>query len=133
MKRLSLILSLIFISLISCASEVESEKPVQHLQLPDVTSIEAAEKVFLAKTEELKNIKTFDANTLHEIHIITYSLEKSIAYYAENLKGKHKKVAEAMAEQVEHVHLNSENNRPELTKNHLSQYFALAQNLPLTR
>ncbi len=133
MKKLNLIIVLLSLSMASLATKVENEKPVKHLKPADLTTLEAAEKVFLDKTAELKKIKVFDAPSLQKIHVITYSLEKSMAYYVENLKGKNKALAQAMAEQVEFVHLNSENNRPVLTKNHLTQYLALARGLPLTR
>ena len=54
-------------------------------------------------------------------------------YYVENLTGKHQSVAEAMAVEVEHIHLNSENNRPDATEKHMNKYFRLVPSLPLTR
>ena len=35
-----------------------------------------------------------DAKELHEIHMITYKLEKGLQYFAKNLKGDQKKAAE---------------------------------------
>jgi len=133
MKKLSLIIILFSFTSVLLADKVATEKPVQHLKLADLTSIDEAEKVFLEKNAELKSIKNFDEATLQEIHVITYSLEKSIGYYVKNLAGKHKSVAEAMAVEVEHIHINSENNRSDATQTHLKKYFKLAQYLPLTR
>ena len=62
---------------------------------------------------------------LHEIHVITYSLEKAVAFFAENLSGARQETAQEMAVVVEEVHLSSENNRREETKAALDQYFAL--------
>ena len=133
MKKLNLIIVLLSLSMASVATEVEPEKPVQHLKLPAVTTLNEAEQVFLKKTEELKSFEVFDASSLQEIHVITYSLEKSLAYYVKHLTGKNKSLAEAMAAEVERVHLNSENNRAKETQSHLNNYFRMAQYLPLTR
>ena len=62
---------------------------------------------------------------LLEIHMITYSLEKAVAFFAENLSGARQVTAQEMAVVVEEVHLSSENNRKGETKAALDQYFAL--------
>lgn len=103
------------------------EEAVQHMKLPDVTSAQEAKKVFFDTTAQIKSKKTLDVAELQEIHFITYSLEKSIAYYAENLSGKQQKLAKKMAVVVEDIHINSENNRQEATKKHLKKYFKLAE------
>ncbi|HCQ39368.1 MAG TPA: hypothetical protein DIV39_09465 [Verrucomicrobiales bacterium] len=45
--------------------------------------------------------------------MITYSLAKAIAHFAENTTGDEKGAANKVAEVGEEVHLNSENNRAE--------------------
>ena len=104
-----------------------SEKPVQHLDLPEVTSIEEANRVFAETTAKLKQKTKLDDAELQEIHIITYSLERAIAYFAQNLVGEKQLHAEKMAELVEQVHLESENNRATSTAEYLKEYFGLAE------
>ncbi len=133
MKKLNLVIILFSIASVSLAAKGTAEKPVQHLKLAELTSFNDAEKVFLEKTAELKSIKNFDAPTLQKIHITTYSLEKSMAFFVKNLTGKYKTLAETMAAEVEHIHINSENNRSEATQAHLKKYLRLAPSLPLTR
>jgi hypothetical protein len=67
-------------------------------------------------SEQLRTKTTLDALELHEIHIITYSLEKAVAFFAENLSGARQETAKEMALVVEEVHLNSENNRKQASK-----------------
>ena len=76
-------------------------------------------------TEQLLAKTNLDALELHEIHMITYSLEKAVAFFAENLSGARQVTAQEMAVVVEEVHLSSENNRKDATKVALDQYFAL--------
>ncbi len=133
MKKLSLTALIIFFSVISFAANNKVEKPVQHLKLADITTLAEAEKVFIEKTAQLKKIEQLDEVELEEIHIITYSLEKSFSYYVKHLSGKDKSLALAMAAEVEQIHLNSENNRLEKTKIHLNRYLKMAQYLPLTK
>ena len=78
-------------------------------------------------TEQLRAKTNLDALELHEIHMITYSLEKAVAFLAENLSGSRQVTAQEMAVVVEEVHLSSENNRKEDTKAALDQYFALLE------
>jgi len=130
MKKITLILTAsALITAISSVSADEkpgaSEKPTQHLKLPDVTSAEQATKVMKETTKKLKAKKELNAAELSEIHIITYSLEKSIAYFADNTKGDQQAIAKKMAVVVEEVHLNSENNRKEETRKALDSYFKL--------
>ena len=70
----------------------------------------------------MKNIHLEEAS---KIHIITYTLEKSVAYFAENLTGEKQSLAKEMAVVVEDVHLSSENNRLEKLQEHLREYFDL--------
>ena len=103
-----------------------AKKPTQHLVLPDITSEESAVKVFKETTALLKEKTKLDATELGEIHIITYSLEKAIAYFSENSEGVKKENADKMAVLIEEVHLNSETNKADKTKTALTSYFELA-------
>jgi len=66
---------------------------------------------------------------LEQIHIITYSLEKSVYYFVENLEGEREDLAKKIAVAVEDIHVNAENNRQEKTKEHLNKYFNLVDKL----
>ena len=57
--------------------------------------------------------------------MITYSKEKAVAFFAENLSGALQVIAQEMAVVVEEIHLSSENNLEDATKAALDQYFAL--------
>lgn len=107
----------------------DKSKPVQHLKIADVTSFDAAKKIFIEKTAEIKSKTKLDPMELQQIHFITYSLEKAVAYFAENLKGDQQKLAMKIAEVVENVHLASENNRKSETVKNLSEYYKLAESL----
>lgn len=106
-------------------SNEQAEKPIQHLQLEDIATKSKAVEVMKATTEQLRSKSRLDALELHEIHMITYSLEKAVAFFAENLSGARQETAQEMAVVVEEIHLNSENNRKEATKAALAQYFIL--------
>ena len=103
----------------------QAEKPIQHLKLEDVATESSAVEVMQSTTEQLRAKTKLDALELHEIHMITYSLEKAVAFFAENLSGARQVIAQEMAVVVEEVHLSSENNRRDATKAALEQYFAL--------
>ena len=107
------------------ANSVQAEKPIQHLKLDDITTESSAAEVMKSTTEQLRAKTNLDALELHEIHMITYSLEKAVAFFAENLSGARQATAQEMAVVVEEIHLSSENNRKEDTKAALDQYFAL--------
>jgi hypothetical protein len=124
-KLVVLILSLAFAFPVMASSESEQE-PVQHLKMEDVTSMEDAKKIFLETTSEIRSKKKLDVAELQEIHVITYSLEKSVAYFVENAEGERKKLAEEIAVVVEDIHLSSENNRQKETQALLKKYFDLA-------
>lgn len=128
-KNMRAIALLVCVLSVCSFNTTATEKPVQHLKVADVTSAIEAKKVFFETTAQIKSKKILDEQELHDIHFITYSLEKSIAYYAENLTGKSQKLAEKMAVVVEDIHINSENNRKEQTKKHLKKYFELAAKL----
>ena len=118
---------------LGCQKDVETveenndqvEKPIQHLKLEDVATESKAVEVMQSTTEQLRAKTKLDALELHEIHMITYSLEKAVAFFAENLSGARQVIAQEMAVVVEEVHLSSENNRRDATKAALEQYFAL--------
>jgi PBP1b-binding outer membrane lipoprotein LpoB len=103
----------------------QAEKPIQHLKLEDIATESSAVEVMQSTTEQLRAKTNLDALELHEIHMITYSLEKAVAFFAENLSGARQVTAQEMAIAVEEVHLSSENNRKDATKAALDQYFAL--------
>ena len=106
-------------------SHEQDEKPIQHLKLEDIATESKAVALMKSTTEQLRTKTKLDALELHQIHMITYSLEKAVAFFAENLSGARQETAQEMAVVVEEVHLNSENNRKEATKAALEQYFAL--------
>ena len=103
----------------------QDEKPIQHLKLEDIATESSAVEVMQSTTEQLRAMTNLDALELHEIHMITYSLEKAVAFFAENLSGARQVTAQDMAVVVEEIHLSSENNRKDATKTALDQYFAL--------
>ena len=53
----------------------EDEKPIQHLKLEDIAMASKALEVMKSTTEQLRIKTNLDALELHEIHMITYSLE----------------------------------------------------------
>lgn len=128
-KVLSVTYLVLLASLVTlfAATANSAEKPVKHLDLPDVTSYEQAKKVFAETSAQLQSKTKLDAGELHQIHMITYSLEKAVAYFSENMKDKQQADAKKIAEVVELVHLGSENNRTEETKIYLSEYSKLAK------
>ena len=127
LKNNSLALLLSLFTALYSANLLASEKSVKHLDLPDVTSLEEAKQVFSETTLELQEKNKLDETELHEIHMITYSLEKAVAYFAENMQGDQQAAAKNMAEVVELVHIGSENNRASETEGHLKEYFKLAK------
>ena len=120
-------ISLAFILALSVQAAGASEvKPGKHLEVPSVTTIEDAKMIFLEKTLEMNSKQTLNETELQQIHIITYSLEKSLIYFNENLTGEKKRLVKKIADTVESIHLNSENNRKEETQKQLNKYFGLA-------
>ena len=130
MKTLS---SVIFSALLAAfttlylTTAVASDETVQHLIVDDITSYQEAKQVFADTTADIKTKTKLDAADLHDIHMITYSLEKAIAYFVENMEGEQKAAAENMAAVVELVHLGSENNRKVETQVYLEDYFKRAE------
>jgi hypothetical protein len=112
-------------SLSVLAGDESNEKPTQHLQVADVQSMEEAKAIFLDKTAEIRAKKPLNLENASHIHIITYTLEKSVAYFAENLTGDRQELAKEIAVVVEDIHIASEGNRLEELKEHLNNYFVL--------
>lgn len=130
MKHLLLCTYALLISSLSFASGVhDEEKPIQHFKAAEVTNLQEAKNIFFETTDSIKQKKLLDENELHEIHIITYSLEKSVAYFSEHLTDKGQPLAHEIAVVVEDIHINSENNRQEKTREHLNKYFLLVEEL----
>ena len=126
MKKLILLSFVMFFSLTILASEESKEKPTQHLKISNVTSMNDAKAIFLRKTLEIMDKKNISLKEASEIHVITYTLEKSVAYFAENLRGEKQSLAKQMAVVVENIHISSESNRLEKLKKHLDEYSELA-------
>ena len=99
---------------------------VQHMNLPDITSYEEAKAVFNQTTAELRGKNNLDETELHEIHMITYSLEKAIAYFSMNMKDDQRVSAKEIAKLVELIHVSAENYRAAETEMYLLEYFELA-------
>ena len=116
---LSILLALIIVS----TQSVLADGAIKHVDLPDITTMEEAESVFATTTTQLKEKKLLNPQELHEIHMITYSLEKAIAYFVESLKDDQQAMAKEMAEIVELIHISSENNRSDETRANLERYF----------
>lgn len=131
MKKFLLAAALAFV-LPSHASDTAKEEAIQHMKIADVTSMQEATKVFQNITADFKIDNTAKALDLHKLHITTYTLEKSIAYFTENLTGDEQNLAKKLAIVVEDIHINSENNRQEKTKSYLSKYVTLADKLNAT-
>ena len=127
MNKLVMIIFSLAFAMHVMASNESKEEPVQHLKIPDVTSMKDAKKIFIETTSEIKSKKNLDQLELQQIHIITYSLEKSVAYFVENLKGERQELANEIAVVVEDIHISSENNRQKEAETYLNEYFNLAE------
>ncbi len=130
MKQITTFLKLLLVLTLSSYSIsnaiASDEKPIQHIKLEDIKSADKAQEVFIADSIALKSKTNLTPEALNEIHVITYSLEKSIAYYAQSSKGEMQDLAKNIAVIVENIHINSENNRIEETQKYLTQYFEIA-------
>jgi hypothetical protein len=113
------------ISLSAQAADESKEKPTQHLQVANVQSMEEAKAIFLDKTAEIRAKIPLNLENASQIHIMTYTLEKSVGYFVENLSGEKQEQAKEIAVVVEDIHISSESNRLEELKEHLDNYFAL--------
>jgi hypothetical protein len=125
MKQLALLVFTMLFSLSVLAADESKEKPTQHLQIADVTSMEEAKAIFIDKTVEIRNKKPLNLEAASQIHIITYTLEKSVAYFAENLEGEKQEQAKQIAVVVEDIHIASESNRLDDLQKDLDKYFDL--------
>jgi len=125
MKQFVLFVFTMLFSVAVLAVDESKEKPTQHLQIADVKSMEEAKAIFIDKTAEIRNKKPLNLEAASQIHIITYTLEKSVAYFAENLEGEKQELAKQIAVVVEDIHLSSESNRLGELQKHLDKYFDL--------
>ena len=125
MKQLALIVFSMLFSFSVLAADESKEKPTQHLQIADVTSMEQAKEIYLDKTVEIRSKETLDLEAASQIHIITYTLEKSVAYFAENLEGEKQEQAKEIAVVVEDIHIASESNKLSDLQKSLDKYFDL--------
>jgi len=125
MKQLALLIFTMLFSWPILAADESKQKPTQHLRAADVNSMEEAKEIFIDKTAEIRRKKTINLEEASQIHIITYTLEKSVAYFAENLTGEKQKLAKEIAVIVEDIHITSESNRLDNLKKHLKEYFDL--------
>lgn len=125
-KTFKLTLTFLFSTLLANYS-LGGEKPIQHLKLESIDNANVAKSVFIKDTQTLRQKSVLTPKVLSEIHFLTYSLEKSIAYYVYNSEGDMQKLAKEMAIVVEEIHLSSENNRGEKTRQSLDKYFSLAE------
>jgi len=125
MKQFVLFVFTMLFSVAVLAADESKEKPTQHIQIEDVNSMEEAKAIFIDKTAEIRSKKTLNLEAASQIHIITYTLEKSVAYFAENLEGEKQEMAKQIAVVVEDIHIASESNRLEELQKHLDQYFDL--------
>ncbi|EDM25595.1 hypothetical protein LNTAR_08231 [Lentisphaera araneosa HTCC2155] len=110
----------------SSTTMAEVKKPTQHLKVADLTSLDNAVKVFNETVVKLKAKTKFDAAELNEIHLITYSTEKALAYFGENFTGEQKELAKKAVIVLEEVHLASESNNKDATQKKLTEFLALA-------
>ena len=102
------------------------EKPIKHLEIPKVTNLGDAKRIFKEESALIKEIENFDEADLNQLHFITYRLEQSVFYFADNLSGDEKKLIDEMAVVVEEIHLNSERNRQPETQAHVIDYLEMA-------
>ena len=109
------------------AAHEHDEKPIQHLKLDNILSLEEATTVFTKEVAFITRKVDLTAGVLHEIHMSTYSLEKAVAYFVENSQGEEKSLAKKIADLVEEIHLASENNRTDDTRGFIDQLEKLAQ------
>ncbi len=126
MKSVSFAISAIILTSFFSAPACATTEAVKHRKLPDITSYEEAKAVFNQTTAELRGKNKLDETELHEIHMITYSLEKAIAYFSMNIKGDQQVSAKEIAKLVELVHVSAENYRAAETEAYLQKYFKLA-------
>jgi hypothetical protein len=125
MKQLAVFVLTMLFPLSVLAVDESIEKPTQHLKIADINSMEEAKEIFIDKTAEIRKKKTLNLEQASQIHIITYTLEKSVAYFVENLEGEKQELAKEIAVVVEDIHIASERNRLEKLKKHVNEYVDL--------
>jgi len=125
MNKLVVLVTALIVSGAVLAADESKEKPIQHLKIADVESMAQAKEIFIDKTAEIKVRKKLDAAEAAQIHIITYTLEKSVAYFAQNLTGEKQRQAQDIAVVVEDIHLASEGNKLDELRSHVDTYFSL--------
>lgn len=131
MRKYAVLIILLVLSKWSLAGAGEGEQSIRHLKVDEIESIEVAIKKFYESTAAIKNKKLLNSSELHEIHVITYTLEKSIQFFINNLSGESQVLAENAAIIVENIHIASENNRRQSTVENMREYFQLADQLAL--
>lgn len=109
------------------AAHEHNEKPIQHLKLENILSLEEATTVFTKEIAFITGKEKLTDGVLHEIHMSTYSLEKAVKYFVENSQGEDKSLAQQIAVVVEEIHLASENNRADDTRSFIDQLEKLEQ------
>ncbi len=132
MKLLAILIITASILSPAYAETITKEKPVKHMEVAEFTSLKDAKIIFAEKSQELKSKKVLDVAELQQIHVITYTLEKSIEYFTLNLAAEQQDLSKDIAVIVENIHINSENNRKEDTAQYLKEYFELAEQLKST-
>lgn len=125
MRQLPALILTLSLALPAVASDDPNKQPVQHLKVPDVTSMQDAKAIFLEMNHEMLEKQDIGMQEAAEIHIITYTLEKSVAYFADNLTGDKQAQAKEMAVVVENIHLASESNQFAALNQHLNDYAEL--------
>jgi hypothetical protein len=125
MKQLAFLVFIMLFSLPVLAADESNDKPTQHLQVADVKSMEEAKTIFIDKTAEIRAKTPLTLENASQIHIITYTLEKSVAYFAENLKGEKQELAKEIAVVVEDIHIASESSQLGELQDHINKYFDL--------
>ena len=78
--------------------------------------MEEAKGIFIDNTARIRSLQPLDLESASQLHIITYTLEKSVAYFAENLNGDKQELAKKIAVVVEDIHIASEKSRLEELK-----------------
>ena len=111
MRTVLFALVVITFATLSQASTSSTEELIQHINVAKVTTMVEAKKIFVEKTLEMNGKQTLEEQERHQIPIITYTLEQSIAYFNENLSGESQALVKTMADVVENIHLSSENTR----------------------
>lgn len=87
--------------------------------------VAATKAVVIDGTAEIAKRSAPDAVQAGEIHINTYTLEKGVAYFADNLTGERQALAREIAAVVEDIHVASERGRLDELAAHIDKYQGL--------